>query len=51
MKIIKEALRDFLLRRRVVEDFELIGYLKSVEKSSKKIGRAKQTSTGMKLRE
>ncbi|RLF91962.1 CopG family transcriptional regulator [Thermococci archaeon] len=31
-EIIKEALRDFLLRRRVVEDFELIGYLKSVEK-------------------
>ncbi|CUX77518.1 type II toxin-antitoxin system PemK/MazF family toxin [Thermococcus chitonophagus] len=50
-EIIKEALRDFLLRRRVVEDFELIGYLKSIEKSSKKIRRAKQTSTGTKLGE
>jgi len=30
-EIIKEALRDFLLRRRPVEDSEIKGYLRAVE--------------------
>ncbi|AFL95011.1 hypothetical protein CL1_0806 [Thermococcus cleftensis] len=30
-EIIKEALRDFLLRRRSVEDSEIKGYLRAVE--------------------